>query len=105
LVGNILLMANPQVHQFFSTAEAYDATQTDESIRDGDVLIVQTENVAGVLVKALPVAVTPGAGALHTLAEGATWATFEGGRYAANAALALQLSRVLETSRNERGQP
>jgi hypothetical protein len=96
-------MRNPRIHQFFSTTEAYTTLEADSSIQDGDVLIVQSENVAGVLCEERPLAVTAERGAFHALAEGETWRTFEHGRYAANAALALQLSRVLETSRRERG--
>jgi hypothetical protein len=57
----------PAVHTFDSTGEAYDATQTDDSINDGDVLLIPSENVAGFLFKAWPVAITPEHGAFHTL--------------------------------------
>ena len=39
----------PTVHVFASTAQAYDASQSDDAIGDGDVLIVPTEQVVGFL--------------------------------------------------------
>jgi hypothetical protein len=57
----------PAVHTFDSTGEAYDTTQTDDSINDGDVLLIPSEDVAGFLFKAWPVAITPEHGAFHTL--------------------------------------
>jgi hypothetical protein len=48
-----------KTHRFDSTGDAYDASQTDESISNGDVLVVESERVVGVLVDAWPVAVTP----------------------------------------------
>jgi hypothetical protein len=57
-----------KTHRFDSTGDAYDASQTDESISNGDVLVVESERVVGVLVDAWPVAVTPEHGAFHTFA-------------------------------------
>jgi hypothetical protein len=57
----------PAVHTFDSTGEAYDTTQTDDSINDGDVLLIPSEDVAGFLFKAWPVAITPEHGAFHAL--------------------------------------
>jgi len=48
-----------QVHRFCSSGEAYDATQTDDAINDGDVLVVPNEQLAGILIEAWPVAVGP----------------------------------------------
>jgi hypothetical protein len=59
------------VHTFESTGEAYDATQTDDAIKDGDVLVVPSENVVGFLAKAWPVALSAEHGAFHTLEDGA----------------------------------
>jgi hypothetical protein len=70
---------------------------------DGAILIVQSENAAAILCDSRPVAVTDERGEFDSLPEGETWRTFEGGRYRALAALAWQLSRVLETGRRERG--
>lgn len=61
----------PSIHRFESSGDAYDATQTDETINDGDVLVVESERVVGFLVKAWPVAVTPEHGAFHSLAPDA----------------------------------
>lgn len=41
-----------------STGAAYNATQTNPDIRDGDVLIVPSEGVAGIMFKAWPIALT-----------------------------------------------
>lgn len=41
-----------------NSGAAYDATQTNSDIRDGDVLIVPNEGVLGIMVKAWPVALT-----------------------------------------------
>lgn len=57
----------PAVHYFGFTGDAYDATQTDENIHDGDVLVVESEGVVGFLCKAWPVAITKARGAFHTL--------------------------------------
>lgn len=78
----------PKVHEFGSTGEAYDASQCDDNISDGDVLVVPSERVVGVLVRAWPVAVTPEHGELHGLLDGVEWADFEDGNYAESATLA-----------------
>ena len=64
-------MSAPRIHRFESTHEAYNATQTDDSIHHGDVLVVAPERVFGVLIRAWPVALSfpaeTGPGAFHTL--------------------------------------
>ncbi len=55
-----------RTHHFADTTEAYDQTQTDDGIGDGDVLIIEPEGVIGVLDRAWPVAVTVAHGELHT---------------------------------------
>ncbi|ULD38929.1 hypothetical protein [Rhodococcus qingshengii] len=55
---------------FDSTDGAYNTTQTDDDIRDGDILLVPSENVAGFLNKAWPTAVTEDAGAFHHFPAG-----------------------------------
>jgi hypothetical protein len=82
----------PAVHRFATTGEAYNASQTHDEIRDGDVLAVEPEGVYGVLVAAWPIAVTEGTGAFHGLAEGVAWDDFEGGRYAEAASTARELA-------------
>lgn len=47
----------PNVHTFESTGEAYDASQCDDAIRDGDVLVVASEGVIGFLAAAWPIAI------------------------------------------------
>jgi hypothetical protein len=65
-----------KTHRFNSTSDAYDASQTDDSISHGDVLVVESEHVVGVLVDAWPVAVTPERGAFHTFAPDVDVAAF-----------------------------
>lgn len=86
----------PVVHTLsMSTGEAYDRTQTDDNIWDGDVLYVLDPIlgiVVGFLDGAWPVALycSTSPGAFHTLVPGKDAAEIEGGRYAASAALARQ---------------
>ncbi len=49
------------------TREAYDMTQTTDDIHDGDVLVVQSEGVVGVLVSAWPCAVGTHHGEFHRI--------------------------------------
>jgi len=46
-----------KVHEFASTGEACDASQTDEQIEDGDVLLVRSEHAMAVMCQVAPVAV------------------------------------------------
>lgn len=55
----------PQVHKFESSSEAYDASQTDDLIRDGDVLVCE-DGVVGFLCSAWPVAVSSTRGQFHS---------------------------------------
>lgn len=55
---------NAKIHHFDSTVRAYDATQSDDKIKKGDVLIIESEKVVG-LADTWPVAVTEWAGELH----------------------------------------
>ncbi|MCT9003512.1 hypothetical protein [Streptomyces rhizosphaerihabitans] len=68
-VSKLLELARlPKVHRFDgTTAEAYDATQCCDDIRDGDVLVVEAEGVVGFLDAAWPVAVTEAHGEFHGL--------------------------------------
>lgn len=63
----MLPMRQPKVHTFNSTREAYDASECDSNIRDGDVLHVPPEGVAGVLYGVWPMAVTTDHGEFHVL--------------------------------------
>ncbi|MFC0546889.1 hypothetical protein [Kutzneria chonburiensis] len=82
------------VHVFFSSEEAYGASQCLDEIQDGDVLYVPTEGIVGILVGAWPVAVTDQAGEFHPLHESITdqaayWASQSGGQYEESFRVAL----------------
>ena len=62
---------NAKIHHFDSTVRAYDATQSDDKIKKGDVLIIESEKVVG-LADTWPIAVTELPGELHDLAPGYT---------------------------------
>lgn len=77
---------------FPDSRTAYDASQTNDAIHDGDVLLVPGEGRAAVLVSAWPVAVGAGdAGAFHTLDDGKTFRDLEHGRYLSAAIVAIAL--------------
>ena len=65
-----------RIHAFETTGNAYDAMQTDESIKTGDTLLVPSEAVVGV-AHTWPFAITREAGYLHQLIEGRSTDTFE----------------------------
>jgi hypothetical protein len=65
------------VHKFCSTGEAYDASQCDDAIKDGDVLVVADERVVGILVEAWPVAISEATGEFHRGASEFDWAKVE----------------------------
>ena len=79
------------VHEFSSTGQAYNQTQVDDSIKDGDVLIVPSEGVYGFLNEAWPIAVV-GQGEFHTVRPGMDPAEIEGGKYAKSVAVARGLA-------------
>ncbi|MCL6302840.1 hypothetical protein [Streptomyces kronopolitis] len=83
----------PAVHHFRSTGEAYDASQCREDIADGDVLVIEREQVVGFLRRAWPGAITAGHGELATFT--ADPRTIDDGRYAASVDLAEQIARDL----------
>ncbi|MEU2179703.1 hypothetical protein [Streptomyces thermolilacinus] len=82
--------AGPIVHRFYSTREAYDATQTRDHIIDGDVLVIEREQVVGFLRSAWPVAITEERGELHGMNVPAH--EYEQGRYAASVARAAHIA-------------
>lgn len=63
------LITGVRLFTFDDSPNAYDQTQFREDIHDGDVLHIPTEQVAGFLLRAWPVAVSPNAGALHPLTD------------------------------------
>lgn len=81
------------VHRFDDTTEAYDATQCRDGIRDGDVLVVESEKVVGFLVEAWPIAITEASGEFHGLT--APVGEFKEGRYIASAERATELAGEL----------
>ena len=76
---------------FESTGDAYDACQCDESVRDGDILLIVSEGVVGI-ADTWPVAVTEKHGNLHTLADGYTFDNFRDGRFKHHAEYARELA-------------
>jgi hypothetical protein len=52
--------------EFESSGDAYDATQCDNSIQCGDLLVVKTEAIVG-LAWTWPIAVTVASGELHSI--------------------------------------
>ncbi|WP_312937556.1 hypothetical protein [Stutzerimonas nitrititolerans] len=63
---------------FESSGDAYDATQCDVSIENGDPLVIQDEGVVG-LAWTWPVAVTVKAGELHSVVGDATGVVADAG--------------------------
>jgi hypothetical protein len=53
-------------HFFDSTADAYDASQCDESVKRGDLLIIVSEEVVGVS-DTWPISATKSSGELHII--------------------------------------
>ncbi|MET7631816.1 hypothetical protein ABZS53_15370 [Streptomyces sp. NPDC005499] len=76
-----LTVIEPAVHTFDDTVEAYDATQCREDIRDGDVLVIESESVVGI-AWTWPFALTEAFGELHIL--NADPRTYEDGKFAAS---------------------
>lgn len=58
---------NPVIHVYTShdSGEVYDITQTDDTIRDGDILVVELESIVAILVQAWPTAITQEQGNFH----------------------------------------
>jgi|SRR3954468_16649648 hypothetical protein len=85
-----LFESEPKVHKFASTAEAYDASQTDDNIKDGDVLLTPT--CVGFLDEAWPMLVkgVDPHKAFHKLKPGYSWDTVEGGKYKKSVELAMK---------------
>ncbi|WP_050514483.1 hypothetical protein [Streptomyces rimosus] len=77
----------PKVWTFYSTGEAYGAVQCRDEIRDGDVLVIEREQVIGI-AHTWPFALTQEHGSLHTLKEHVDPRTWEDGKYASGVALA-----------------
>lgn len=62
----------PGVHEFVASGAGYDETQCNDAIKDGDVLVVPSEKVVGILYDiAYPVALTKEHGAFGSFIDGA----------------------------------
>ncbi|UWM52085.1 hypothetical protein N0X72_25405 [Streptomyces carpaticus] len=83
------------VHRFADSYEAYDAAMSCATIHDGDVLVVESEEIVAVLVGAWPAAITTAHGELHTITEDPR--TLDGGKYAASATRAEQIAAELDS--------
>src|SRR5262245_2876928 len=51
-------MKAPRLHFFTSTGTAYDYSQTNEGIEDGDILVCPSEGAIAIMCGAWPVAIT-----------------------------------------------
>lgn len=89
-------MADPVVHTFDSSGEAYDASQCSDDISDGDVLAVPAEGVVGFLFEAWPVAVTSAVGEFHAARDLAGMISDPHRRRSYDKAAALARSHALE---------
>lgn len=79
-------------HTFPDSGTAYNASQTDDNIRDGDVLLVPSEGNAAVLVQAWPTtAFGTDPGAFHRLDDHTDWKQFDDGTYLSSAIVAIAL--------------
>lgn len=89
------------VHDFAgrTSVVAYDRTQTDDAIKDGDVLDLGCGNVA-VLVKAWPTVVVGEIEGFHRLKAGVTFETLDDGKYAISAAKAREVSSKVRNHGN-----
>ena len=90
----------PAVHDLSHVHEpgesgAYDETQTNDRIRDGDVLHLGGGKTA-VMVQAWPTEVTGGhseESGFHTLKKGMTWDQLDNGKYSKSAQLAREVAK------------
>ncbi|MCR8576175.1 hypothetical protein [Streptomyces sp. Isolate_219] len=79
------------VHRFEDTADAYNSTQVRDDIRDGDVLVIESEGVVAFLRTAWPAAITAERGELHSVDGDPR--TLDDGRYAASVEDAEKIAR------------
>ncbi len=80
------------VHDFVGvdSGDVYDQTQTDDAIKDGDVLNLGYGNVA-ILLEAWPTVFSGKIDRFHRLDAGFSFETLDDGKYAASAAKAREL--------------
>ena len=89
------LVAGIRVFTFDDSRSAYDQTQVRDDIHDGDVLHIPSETVAGFLMQAWPVAISPNTGELHALTDPDNLA-IDGVDYSASAQVARTLLSATE---------
>lgn len=87
-----------RVHTFTDSRTAYDHTQHRNNIHDGDILHIPSENIAGFLMQAWPVAVSPNKGELHGLTD-PTNLVIDGVDYSPSAHMAATLISSASTDR------
>lgn len=82
----------PRIHHLTNLTgnRLYDRTQTDDKIRDGDV--IHSKHGVGIMHEAWPVHHSGNEPAFHHLKPGYSHETFENGRYAASARLANSIA-------------
>jgi hypothetical protein len=83
-------------------SEAYDRTQWDDTIHDGDVLHL-ADGARAILVQAWPVMVVGDSDTFHHLAPGVTWEVLDGGKYMdavrmAHEIVTLPLGKLVEST-------
>lgn len=81
--------------------EAYDVTQSNENLKDGDVLHLSTGNA--VLMSAWPVIVTGDIDQFHRLGSDYSWDTIDNGKYAKAASVASSYKPMDEDITNGYG--
>ncbi len=64
-----------------STGEAYDRTQWDDEVKDGDIIVCNEGKSVAILVEAWPTLVKGEEGEFHTFMRDGTWQTLDGGKY------------------------
>lgn len=96
-------IAEITVHDFHGVShhEVYDRTQTDDSIKDGDVLNLGNGNVA-ILISAWPTVVLGEIQEFHQLESGVTFESIDDGKYAASAEKARQVSNCIDQPVSEK---
>lgn len=81
-----------KVHEMrdHESVELYDATQSSDDIKDGDVVVGMSAVV--ILVECWPVIVKgDDDGTFHRLTDGISWEFLDGGKYASAAIAALAI--------------
>jgi hypothetical protein len=104
-VENQLAIANAShedgKHTFDSSGAAYDASQCDDRIKDGDLLVVPSEKLVGILYEvAYPVAVTKDIGVFGHFIDGHVPPSDD--KYAPQIAKAIALAKELGFEVQER---